>query len=219
MAVTFDAATPGSAVSDTTLTISHTVGAGSNRVLYVGPCSTAGTPAAISSVTYGGVSLTQIDDENQGVARAGVWRLLAPATGTANVVITYAAFQDEMGAVAISLAGVDQTTPEDAPVGTQGASATDPSTIITSAVDDMVLDILMVNHGGAITAGGGQTNRGEVEGIGGSSGVGLSTAPGAASVTMTWTCEWPWAHIAWNVNASVAGGATRQTLMLMGVGS
>src|SRR5690242_11384212 len=84
-------------------TWSHTVGTGANRLLIVGIAIK--NSQTVTSVTYGGVALTQATAlANTG--RLEVWRLVAPASGTANIVVTFAA---GTGAAigAVSFTGVD----------------------------------------------------------------------------------------------------------------
>lgn len=209
MAIAVDNTSSGRALAGTECSWSHTIGSsGANAVLYVGGGSTAGVAAAITGVTYNGDALTQFDDESGTNTRGSVWRLMNPDVGTANVVVTYAAFQDEMGGCSVSLTGVDDADPDDTPVASNGNSATDPSNNVSSASGDLVLDFMIVNHGGAITPDSSQNffTAEEEEAIGGSTGCGMSGKAGAGTVTMTWTCEWPWVHLAWNVNAFAGGG-------------
>ena len=57
MAIEFDNATTPAFVTATSLTYSHTCGAGSNRILFVGVWGDT-TSDAITGVTYGGSAMT-----------------------------------------------------------------------------------------------------------------------------------------------------------------
>jgi hypothetical protein len=169
---------------------SHTVGAGSDRILVVG-ISKRKNDKTTNNITYGGVGgFTQVGSQIGSGTDHGVeiWYKLAPAVGTANIVVTLSG-NVNAAIGAISFIGVNQTTP----TGTfAGAGGTDASPIVnvSSAGGELVLGVLSISgdHGG-ITAGGGQTVRWS-----GSTGTGDSneygagdTAPGASSVTMSWS--------------------------------
>ena len=71
----------------TSATISHTV-SGNNRLLLVGVTLWPGAGNYVTSVTWNGTSLTKITDvSNSTSIRTELWKLVAPATGTANVVV------------------------------------------------------------------------------------------------------------------------------------
>ena len=76
-----------------TLTKSHTVAAGTNRVLMMKYDLQEVTGSqTISGITYNGVALTYVtnSEENTGVTweRVGFWYLIGPATGANNLVVT-----------------------------------------------------------------------------------------------------------------------------------
>lgn len=199
MPIAFDAATaattgnPGS--GDTSLAFSHTC-SGSDRVLYV--FVHGRYHDNVTGVTYAGVSMTKIasvDDSWAGgeVLGTALYRLVAPATGPNNVVVTMSAARHAT-ASAISLTGVHQTTPDRTPVTANG-SAEHPSLSVTSAADEFVLDgatLLNNDNTSTLTVGAGQTQRttntawnASGSGVRGSA----STEPGASSVTMSWTAD------------------------------
>jgi|GEM_PF-1800858 len=114
MALTFDSSTAG-----TSTTVSHTIGSGDNRVLFVAinQYFSTNTPTA----TYGGVSMTSIhsftyhggDPDNSKVI---IFKLVAPTVGTANIVISGAGGSPNQ-ILSSSYFGADQTTQPEA-VGT-----------------------------------------------------------------------------------------------------
>lgn len=67
-------------------TIAFTVGVNTNRILIV----TIHSRATPSSVTYNGVAMTLVDNQSNGTDILSVFKLVAPATGTNNVIITCA---------------------------------------------------------------------------------------------------------------------------------
>ena len=122
----FDAATFGGTTGATSLTIAHTC-TGSNRAIYVGTYARDLGVGDVTGVTYNGVALTQIgltqaDDNND----LKLWRLVAPATGANNVVVTNSGTRP-MSACVLSLADVDQVTPDGTVV--QGATLSAASTV------------------------------------------------------------------------------------------
>jgi hypothetical protein len=159
--VTFDAATSGGVASGgTTVTISHTTGSGSNRLMLVGVSHNLDDPT-ISSVTYGGTALTAQGTAQTSDFRTRIYSLIAPATGTANVVVTLPATIQKGVIINIAtFANVNQTTPLGTVAAASGDSAA-PLVAVTSVADDLVYDVLCTEVGsGGITAGAGQTLNG-----------------------------------------------------------
>jgi hypothetical protein len=121
-----------------TLTWSHTVGSGSNKILVVGVGArdpTAGNTVVNSVVFNTSESFTKVRDDSVGgvqTLRSGLWYLLNPSTTTANIVVTFAGAADDSGAGAISLFNVSQSSPIDAQNGSNAATQASPlSTSIT----------------------------------------------------------------------------------------
>lgn len=174
--------------STASLSWSHQVVSGSNRILIVG-VSNRGAKV-VNSVSYGGTALTQIGFQNGGgnSSRADLWYLLNPPIGTASVVVSLAA-STAVAAGATSFSGVDQT----APLGTKnssGNSSTTASVVVSSAIGELVVDaVSATGDASTLTVGGGQTQRwNNKTGTSGGDAIGAgSTADGAASVTMSWT--------------------------------
>jgi len=182
------------------LTYALTVPAGTDRALIVSvqlgsDCAGTAVPT-VSGVTYATVALTRITSIlgtpcAPGTTRSEQWQLVAPATGTNNVVVTLSgATQSSIHSGALLFTGVHQTTPVRAfnsasggPASGNGASST---VNVTSAAGDMVVNT--VGQGCGITSAG-QTQRflNNVNCGTTLNNSGGSTAPGAASVTMTWT--------------------------------
>ena len=178
-----------SGVDGTTETLSHTVPAGSNRLLFVGIGLSAGTPGNVSGVTFNGDPMTQAWNSLFGVTRSFGYYLVAPDETTANIEVTFTGGVDEFAFGAVNFAGVDQGTP----IGTPATGGTDTGTAtvdVTSVANDVVIDCV---HAVAtsITVGAGQSSSSpggwEVDNNSGtSSGSSTETASGA-STTMSWT--------------------------------
>ena len=180
------------------LTWPHTVGAGSNRLLIVGISFRDGNVMA-NAVTYGGTALTLIGAQTGPGSqnRTEMWRLLAPASGTANIVVTMSAAK-QIVTGGISFTGVNQTTPLGTFASAQGMTGTATVTA-TSATNELVLDTVTANgDANSVTPAPAQTQRWNLSSLsppsGGNSIGGGSTELGAASVMTTWALNTakPW---------------------------
>lgn len=101
MTIAFDAVSrSGTAwtTGQSSLTWSHTVGAGTNRALVVAVGTYSATARTVTGITYNGVALTKIDAQTAALEannQSGeLWVLAAPAVGTANVVVTFSGTAD-----------------------------------------------------------------------------------------------------------------------------
>ncbi|MDH3458402.1 MAG: hypothetical protein OER90_16285, partial [Gemmatimonadota bacterium] len=189
IAVDGSSSTTGSA---TTLTWPHTVGDGADRFLIVG-VSIRNAGRTVQGITYGGTPLSLVGAQNNhdNAVRAEIWSLASPSTGTANVTVTLSGGAKMIGG-AVSFFGVNPA----APLGTYASAFStdtgtlDPSVTLSSVAGEVVVDVLASEgSAGSLTPSAGQTQRwnlfygtsgGDVAGAGG-------TAPGAASVTTTWS--------------------------------
>lgn len=197
-----------SGTQQTSLSWSHAVTAGSDRVLYVAISidGAGGTYSYDASATYNGVSMTRIHQGNTNQYLA-IFRLIAPDTGSNTVQVSWTGSQYPSG-VAISYTGVDQTTPEDSVTANTSSSGTSFSNAISSETDDLVLACYSVNNNTTpLTATGSGTSRAETGSTPFTS-VGVSDAAGAASVTTGWSWSGSnrYSGGSFNVNAAGAGG-------------
>ncbi|MBS1213614.1 MAG: hypothetical protein H6R26_2231, partial [Proteobacteria bacterium] len=176
----------------TSLTWSHTVAAGTNRALFV-ELAIDGLGAAVTSVTYGGVALTQVG-RGTGNHAIEIWRLISPAVGTANVVANFGGTTPAAGG-ATTFNGVLQSTPTGTFVSATGTGTT-ASVTVTSAAGDLVIDAQYWRNTSANMVGAGQTLQWSASNatmLGGS-----TSEAGATSVTMTGTCG---ASSQWEIGA------------------
>jgi hypothetical protein len=192
--------TPGSspqvdAVStDTTIgsgfTISHTT-SGSNRLMLVGVSmtkETGGVPS-VTTLTYNGVSLTlvgtQSTSDNKG--RIEIWQLIAPATGTHDVVGNLSGAPDGATIGVMTFTGVNQSTPL-GPFVSDLADSGSASVTVSSGADELVFDTLAVegSTNKDLIPDASQTERWDLFQAPAANG-GASTEPGAASVVMSWS--------------------------------
>ncbi|MCU0782567.1 MAG: DUF2341 domain-containing protein [Verrucomicrobia bacterium] len=182
-----------------TRTWPHTVGSGNNRVLIVG-VALAGTGDSVSSVSYGGIALIPVTSIQSGNA-VGIWQLVAPPVGTANVVATWTGSRD-MSGWSGTFTNVDLTSPIRNSAVINGSS-TAPSITLAASPGDLVVDTVSADGSAlSLSAGAGQTlicqnttgNR-DNDCWGAS-----SYEQGAASVTMSWTAG---ASKNWGIAAAV----------------
>lgn len=210
MAIAFDAATNAQGNSASSLTYAHTV-SGSDRVLYVLFWAfDSVSVSAPSGVTYAGVSMTKIAEQVYGVAsrqNMSVWRLIAPATGTNNVVVTCAATQAELNGTALSYTGVHQTTPEGTAVTAASSTGTATVSVTSVASGEVVVGGVGVFNR-TLTVGSGQTQRSYVSNGGGNDTSMTSDESGTGTVTHEYTLSsgQGWGIAAWAVKPSGGGG-------------
>ena len=121
-----------------TLTVSHTVAAGSNRILLVGSAiEEQGETPDITGITYNGVSMTRVTSSEQAIGgvtwvRGEWWYLIAPATGANNVVATIGTAGEDAN---VGLYCADYSNHNgSAPVGNFKASSASANTLNTGSI-------------------------------------------------------------------------------------
>ena len=186
-------ATASASGTGSTLSWSHTVGSGSNRLLVVAVSADAGNQVRpVSSVTFGGLPLTLQVAQHQSISpMMEMWTLASPPGGTATVVVTYGIAPAAIVGESVSFSGVDQTTP--VRWTTSGAAAGTGSTTIhdtqlASSVGDVVVDAVAARSPATMVAtpAAGQTLRWHFSS--GSMIFAGSTKPGEPVTTqMMWT--------------------------------
>src|SRR3990167_2115046 len=94
MAIAFDTVSSVANVTTISSTFSHTTGAGSNRIMiFAVSAAVSNVNQIVSTITYNGDGATKIDASVDSVAigrNTELWFLIAPDTGTHDVVVTYA---------------------------------------------------------------------------------------------------------------------------------
>lgn len=191
--VVLDASTTTTATTGP-ITIAHTTGSGSNRLMLVG---ISDRNRLVSSVTYGGVPLTLVGENSlNGNARVALYMLLNPASGTANVVVNFNVVPDYGAVVNVATySGVDQSSP----LGTFASAQNfknPPTVSVSAAVGDVVYDVVAARNS-TLIAGTGQTQRWNINSGSEITGGG-STKPGAATTTTTWTVS---GNVDWAIGA------------------
>jgi hypothetical protein len=176
-----------------TTTYAHTVTSNTNGLiaLAVGAWNNGGTGTGLSGATYAGTAMTKITASSSltagGTFYTEIWYLIAPSTGTNNIVATVSGKTDTLGLSSLSLTGVSQTTPVDTAGTFTGTTGIYTKSITTTAALDWMLDI--TSHLSANTAnsntGGTSIFNNATGGVGNASQYGIATSAGANS--MTWT--------------------------------
>lgn len=201
-AMVFDAVgAGGSATSGTTVTWSHTIGSGANRLLVVGVALETDSGRVVSGVTYNGVALTAGPTAVTGEtvpSHAELWYLLEasmPAAGAYNVVVTISSALSSQNALgsSVSFSGAQQSAPTATATSVSDTNGTTYSTPITTVeANATVIDVIASNTTNTWTADGGQNERWDRQEAGGAgnTGAGSTKAVAAAgATTLGWTAS------------------------------
>jgi hypothetical protein len=142
--------------SDTTetnsLTLSHDT-SGSNRLMLVGVSINNDNLETVSAVTYAGQALEFVGQETQtDDARVELWKLVAPAIGSHDVVVTFNTDLLRQAVVGVvTLSGVDQADPFGTFTSTNDTSGT-ASVTVDSSTDELVLAVFSCETCTSLTA-------------------------------------------------------------------
>lgn len=166
MAIAYDASSRGAVAAGTSITFSHTC-TGADLALFVG-VQYFDDDSSAPTATYNGVSMTLVVEatstELGSFQRERLFVLVAPATGSNNVVVSFGATVVAGEAQAASYTGVDQTTPTEASgsVSNGAASTSSPActaTVVSSGAWLVGCVQQSLYYTGTITAGAGTTVR------------------------------------------------------------
>lgn len=172
--------------SQSTITVSHTTGSASNRLMLVG---VSYREDQTISVTYGVDALTLVGEEaSSNNARTAIFSLLDPPTGTANVVVTATGDFDQGGVVGVmTFSGVDLNTPLNTYASSVGNSTNPTLNAIPSASNQLVFNVVALQNTNLTGVGGSQALQWNIE-SGDDIRGGGSTKTGASPTTsMNWT--------------------------------
>lgn len=144
MAVVFDAASSGS-TTGTTLTVSHTIAAGNNRILLVGQGARSNNHT-ITSMTYAGQAMTLLEELLPVSGWMRLYYLKDPPVGTADIVSVIDQSINHVQASA-SYSGVDQVTTFDATGTDQDdvGSGTGSLSLTTTKDNDWIVAVVVDN--------------------------------------------------------------------------
>lgn len=136
--------------------VTSTVGA--NTILLVAITTASG--ATTTAVSYGGTPLAKLaGKQNTGtsVEEASIWYLVNPASGSNTISATGTVSSGRMTGYAISLTGVNQTTPIDATGTAAGVISTSGVSSTLSHSGDFVLDVIVNGSSSLPAANSGQS--------------------------------------------------------------
>lgn len=179
--------------------------------------------ATISSVTYGGTSMTAVSGSPLAIDGSNsvyIYCLVNPTAGaqTINVNFTGSAF---IGGGSITVTGSDTSTCSTA-TNTATGTGTAASVAVTSNTNDLVIDIVGTDNANTTTqtAGGGQTARFNNVVAGNNVNSSSTKAAAAGSTTVSWTISTStaWAQIATAVKSASVAAAVVHTLTTTGAG-
>lgn len=224
MAIAFDAATSSTQVTGTSLTFSHTVGSGTNRILFVA----CGLPTSdlISGVTYNGTALTLIGKSqapSPNTRFVYLFYLINPTSGAHNVVVTASSTSDDIEATASSYSGASVLGGIDNSTTNTTSGVTSITTSLTTVADNCWTIIVGRTNGTTMVVGTGVTSRGnmgDTTAIVGDSN-GIVHPAGSKSMTIQWSGSGsasvvmasfaPFSPTTRNLSDSIMRGASRQT--------
>jgi hypothetical protein len=173
------------------MTVSHTTGSGSDRLMLVGISVNVNDDERVAGVTYGGTSLTKVGERNNdNDAMVYIYSLVAPNPGTADVVINFTSALN-YGALAgvMTFTGVDQSTPLGTFASAIGNDSTSASVNISSAPDELVFAVVADEYDAITTAPTGQDVHWNTCTSGTSNCGAGGTIAGASTVTVTWDLD------------------------------
>lgn len=214
----------GSATTSTTeadpQTVTFSPDAGSNRIVIVAGSmrdSTNPTNTVNGVSSSGGGTWTQYAlDANAGSppARSYIYYSTNFTSGSQTISIDYTIASPTQGTVGVfTCTGVDTASPWRATRTTASGSGTSGSMNVSSALGDVVIDVLSLSGstGDALTIGAGQTSKFNLSNGGVNLIAGSSTEDGAATVTMSWS--WansrPWVSVGGSLKEAVIAAVTR----------
>ncbi len=217
LAVDSTSATDTTSIASTTITISFNNVAGDLMVVGESMWQTLSGTGDVTAVTYNGVSLTKAVDQtvNTGIGppyglRSQVWYLIAPATGTNNLVVTITSITELLAVRTgiLTLSGADQTTPLDQTGVNTGTGMTLTSAVTTTANGEYIVDCIANFSGNDVTVNGTQTAFMDFTSVGTSGGSSYFSQTSAGSKTMQWTSPGmdPWVSVSASFKAAGGGG-------------
>lgn len=206
-----------------TTTLSFAVSSATVLYVTISTWNNGGTGTGCLTVLYGLQAMTLESGSASSNADfyTEVWSLLAPTTGTANIVATVVGKTDKLGLAAISFTGGNTATATDVVGVATGTSGTVTQSVTTTANSEYLVDV--VSHLSANTASSGT---GTIIYNDGAVGAGMATQYGAAATagsnSLSYTYPDPgdkWAYSVIAVKAAASAAAAGGTTMtMMGVG-
>lgn len=206
-----------------TTTLSFAASSATCLIVPISTWNNGGTGTGCSAVLYGIQTMTLESGSTSSNTDfyTEIWSLLAPTTGTANIVATVLGKTDKLGLGVISFTGGNTTTAVDVAGTATGTSGTVTQSVTTTANSEYLVDV--VSHLSANTASSSTGTQLYNNGaIGAGMGTQYVTATTSGSNSMSWTYPDPgdkWAYSVVAIKAAGGGGTTPtdSTLLMMGV--
>lgn len=226
MAIAVDSITSNDTTSfpSTSVTISHTV-AGSDRLLVVGASmwQTVYNTGNVTGITYNGDALTLGPDVTvQALTyglRSQIWYLVAPDTGTNNLVLTITGTTELLAlrTGTLSLTGASQSSPLDTSATNTGTSNTLSSSVTTGFNGEYIVDCVANFSGNDITKDATQTVISDFTSVGTSGGSSYFAQTSAGAKTMQWTSPGSdqWSSVSASFKEAGAAPTTNSGLLTM----
>ena len=218
-----DNASSGTTASDTasSMTVSHTTGSGSDRLMLVGISYNNDDYETVTGVTYNGASLTEVGTgNNSDDARVYIYSLVAPDSGTHNVVINFSDALNQ-GAIAgiVTFTGVDQSTPLGTFVSAQDSDSTPATVNIPSDSGELVFGVASAEYEAFTAATSGQNEhwRRSISGAD-TNGAGGTDAGASPTVPMSWSLDPSYNHWAIGGVSIKPSGSSGSTVCSAGGG-
>ncbi len=193
--IAYDSASTGfSNLAASSMTISHTIGTQSNRLLVVGTQTedASNVDCKVSSITYNGQAMTKVNETIAGTSFymcVSLWYIVAPATGAQNIVVNWTGPVDYATAGGVSLYNAAQQGPEAQNVQIVNSGTSISTSIITLTNGAWVVDAVGSGNAGAgfTATTTGQTERYDVS-TDSTAGAGSTLyVANAGTVSMAWT--------------------------------
>src|SRR5882672_6407551 len=197
--ISFDSASSkASTTSISSLSWSHTLGAGTDRIVIIGVTAenTTATNAAVASVTFNGVAATAVPNSlisggGTGIIETELFYVLnssLPAPGTYTIQVTFHGSIQGASTGAVSLFGVNQAAPESVATNVDTSGADSISTSITTHTNGAwVVDVAGSGNSGTFTAASGQTLRWGIASSGSTGASSTKAVATAGATTLSWT--------------------------------
>ena len=191
------------------LTTSMVVSSGTNRVLRCAVGNSDSAPTKPTGVTYGGVSMTETSTYTVGFCMVTDYHLVAPAVGTADLVVSWSPTNGENFVIGYCLTDGDQTTPVAGGTNATGNNDTVTVAHTSSSADNWIIDTAYHLRTDP-TIGASQTLIASISDVGGYGSLCVSYETGSGSKTMSWTFGGSndWVTRASEISYSAAGGAS-----------
>lgn len=157
---------------------------------------------SLTAVTVGGVAASLVNSATNGSYKTYIYQLVAPATGSQNVVITTATGSVYYILTIIDFYDVDQDNPINVSATNTGASGTISVAPVTTIDGCIVIDSFATPNFGTNTVDGSQTQRSNLSATFVFGGTSSEAAASDGTVTMSWTNNYPvpssvtWATVA-----------------------